>query len=50
MINISVAGGTVGSRLHGNPMYAGRGLTTFTISLASLAIGAASARWMSSSG
>lgn len=39
MINVPVLGGTVGSRLHGNPMYAGRGLVTFTISLAALAIG-----------
>lgn len=39
MINVSVKGGSVGSRLHGNPMYAGRGLATFTISLAALAVG-----------
>lgn len=39
MINFSVQGGTVGSRLHGNPLYAGRGLVTFTTSLAALAVG-----------
>ena len=39
MIDIGVKGGTVGSQLHGNPMYSGRGLVTFTISLAALAIG-----------
>lgn len=39
MIDISVKDGTVGSRLHDNPMYAGRGLLTFTVSLASLAVG-----------
>ncbi|MEU1183597.1 acyl-CoA dehydrogenase family protein [Streptomyces sp. NPDC005820] len=39
MIDIPVKDGTVGSRLHGNPMYAGRGLLTFTVSLASLAVG-----------
>ena len=32
MIDIGVKGGTVGSQLHGNPMYSGRGLVTFTIS------------------
>jgi alkylation response protein AidB-like acyl-CoA dehydrogenase len=39
MIDIPVKDGTVGSQLHGNPMYAGRGLLTFTLSLASLAVG-----------
>ncbi|MER6560591.1 acyl-CoA dehydrogenase family protein [Streptomyces sp. NPDC001027] len=39
MIDIPVKDGTVGSKLHGNPMYAGRGLLTFTVSLASLAVG-----------
>jgi alkylation response protein AidB-like acyl-CoA dehydrogenase len=39
MINFPVKGGTVGSRLHGNPLYAGRGLVTFTTSLAALAVG-----------
>jgi len=39
MIDIGVKDGTLGSQLHGNPMYAGRGLLTFTLSLASLAVG-----------
>jgi len=39
MIDIDVLDGTLGSQLHGNPMYAGRGLLTFTLSLASLAVG-----------
>jgi alkylation response protein AidB-like acyl-CoA dehydrogenase len=41
MIDIDVAGGTPGSRLHGNPMYAGRAMSVFTISLAAVTVGAA---------
>jgi 3-hydroxy-9,10-secoandrosta-1,3,5(10)-triene-9,17-dione monooxygenase len=39
MIDIDVAGGTHGSRLHGNPMYSGRGMTIFTLSLAAVTVG-----------
>lgn len=39
MINFSAQNGTLGSRLHGNSLYAGRGLVTFTTSLAALAVG-----------
>ena len=39
MIDISVTGGTPGSRLHSNPMYAGRGMTIFTLSLAAVTVG-----------
>ncbi len=41
MIDIDVAGGTPGSRLHDNPMYAGRAMSVFTISLAAVTVGAA---------
>jgi 3-hydroxy-9,10-secoandrosta-1,3,5(10)-triene-9,17-dione monooxygenase len=41
MIDIDVGGGTPGSRLHGNPMYAGRAMSVFTISLAAVTVGAA---------
>ena len=36
-----VGGGTPGSRLHGNPMYSGRAISIFTISLAAVTVGAA---------
>jgi len=39
MIDIDVSGGTHGSRLHGNPMYAGRALCVFTMSLAAVMVG-----------
>jgi 3-hydroxy-9,10-secoandrosta-1,3,5(10)-triene-9,17-dione monooxygenase len=41
MLDVEVAGGTPGSRLHGNPMYSGRAVSIFTISLAAVTIGAA---------
>ena len=41
MLDVEVAGGTPGSRLHGNPMYSGRAVSIFTISLAAVMIGAA---------
>ena len=41
MIDIDVSGGTPGSRLHGNPMYSGRAMSVFTISLAAVTVGAA---------
>jgi 3-hydroxy-9,10-secoandrosta-1,3,5(10)-triene-9,17-dione monooxygenase len=41
MIDVDVAGGTVGSELHGNPMYSGRGMTIFTLSLACVMVGGA---------
>src|SRR3954469_202360 len=41
MIDVDVSGGTPGVRLHGNPLYAGRALGPFTMSLAALFIGAA---------
>ena len=41
MIDIEVDGGTPGYRLHGNPMYAGRAMTVFTLSLAAVTVGAA---------
>jgi 3-hydroxy-9,10-secoandrosta-1,3,5(10)-triene-9,17-dione monooxygenase len=41
MIDVDVGGGTPGSRLHGNPMYSGRGMSIFTMSLASVTVGAA---------
>jgi 3-hydroxy-9,10-secoandrosta-1,3,5(10)-triene-9,17-dione monooxygenase len=40
MVNVDVSGGTPGLALHGNPMYVGRALAPFTISLAALALGA----------
>lgn len=39
MVDVDVTGGTVGSRLHGNPLYAGRSLSYFQMELAALAIG-----------
>jgi len=41
MLDVEVGGGTPGSRLHGNPMYSGRAVSIFTISLAAVTIGAA---------
>ena len=41
MLDVDVGGGTPGSRLHGNPMYSGRAVSIFTISLAAVTIGAA---------
>jgi 3-hydroxy-9,10-secoandrosta-1,3,5(10)-triene-9,17-dione monooxygenase len=41
MLDVDVAGGTPGSRLHGNPMYSGRAVAVFTISLAAVSVGAA---------
>ena len=43
MVEADVAGGTPGSRLHGNPMYAGRNRALFQVELAALMIGAAKA-------
>jgi 3-hydroxy-9,10-secoandrosta-1,3,5(10)-triene-9,17-dione monooxygenase len=41
MMDLPVAGGTPGSRLHGNPMYAGRALAFFAAELASIMVGTA---------
>jgi 3-hydroxy-9,10-secoandrosta-1,3,5(10)-triene-9,17-dione monooxygenase len=41
MLDIEVGGGTPGSRLHGNPMYSGRAVAVFTISLGAVTVGAA---------
>ncbi|HVO55043.1 MAG TPA: acyl-CoA dehydrogenase family protein [Solirubrobacterales bacterium] len=41
MLEVDVDGGTPGSELHGNPMYAGRALSFFAIELSAVAIGAA---------
>jgi 3-hydroxy-9,10-secoandrosta-1,3,5(10)-triene-9,17-dione monooxygenase len=41
MVDTDVTGGTPGSRLHGNPMYAGRTLAFFQGELASVMVGAA---------
>jgi 3-hydroxy-9,10-secoandrosta-1,3,5(10)-triene-9,17-dione monooxygenase len=41
MIDIDVGGGTPGSRLHGSPMYSGRAVSIFTLSLAAVTVGAA---------
>jgi 3-hydroxy-9,10-secoandrosta-1,3,5(10)-triene-9,17-dione monooxygenase len=40
MNDIDVRGGTPGSRLHGNPLYGGRAMTIFTLSLAAVTVGA----------
>jgi 3-hydroxy-9,10-secoandrosta-1,3,5(10)-triene-9,17-dione monooxygenase len=40
-VDVDVGGGTPGSRLHGNPMYSGRAVSIFTISLAAVMVGAA---------
>ena len=39
MVDIDVSGGTPGARLHGNPMYIGRGMTIYTMSLAAVTVG-----------
>jgi 3-hydroxy-9,10-secoandrosta-1,3,5(10)-triene-9,17-dione monooxygenase len=39
MVDVNVDGGTPGLRLHGNPMYGGRALGAFTLTLAALAVG-----------
>jgi 3-hydroxy-9,10-secoandrosta-1,3,5(10)-triene-9,17-dione monooxygenase len=41
MLDVDVGGGTPGSRLHGNPMYSGRAVSIFTLSLAAVTVGAA---------
>lgn len=41
MIDVDVSNGSPGSRLHGNPMYAGRALGVFTMCLASVLVGGA---------
>jgi 3-hydroxy-9,10-secoandrosta-1,3,5(10)-triene-9,17-dione monooxygenase len=41
MGDVDVARGTHGSRLHANPMYSGRGMTIFTLSLVAVTVGAA---------
>ena len=41
MADVEVSGGTVGSRLHGNPMYATRGLGFFTMTVGAVMVGAA---------
>jgi 3-hydroxy-9,10-secoandrosta-1,3,5(10)-triene-9,17-dione monooxygenase len=40
MVDIDVTGGTPGSALHGNPMYSGRALNIFAITLGALVVGA----------
>jgi 3-hydroxy-9,10-secoandrosta-1,3,5(10)-triene-9,17-dione monooxygenase len=40
MGDMPVEGGTPGSRLHGNPMYSGRAMVIFTVSLAAVMVGA----------
>lgn len=39
MVDIDVSGGTPGLELHGNPLYCGRALGVFTLSLAAIAVG-----------
>jgi 3-hydroxy-9,10-secoandrosta-1,3,5(10)-triene-9,17-dione monooxygenase len=41
MVDFDVSGGTPGLRLHGNPLYAGRALSCFTLTLAAIMVGAA---------
>jgi 3-hydroxy-9,10-secoandrosta-1,3,5(10)-triene-9,17-dione monooxygenase len=41
MADVDVSGGTVGSRLHGNPMYATRGVGFFTMTVGAVMVGAA---------
>lgn len=41
MADVDVTGGTVGSRLHGNPMYATRGIGFFTMTVGAVMVGAA---------
>jgi 3-hydroxy-9,10-secoandrosta-1,3,5(10)-triene-9,17-dione monooxygenase len=40
LTNVDVSGGTAGARLYGNPLYAGRSLSVFSIVLAALMVGA----------
>jgi alkylation response protein AidB-like acyl-CoA dehydrogenase len=39
MVDMRVEAGTPGAALHGNPMYGGRGLTIFTLTLAAIVVG-----------
>lgn len=41
MVDFDVSGGTPGYELHGNPMYAGRAMAPFTLTLAAAGIGGA---------
>jgi 3-hydroxy-9,10-secoandrosta-1,3,5(10)-triene-9,17-dione monooxygenase len=41
MVDVDVSKGTPGLRLHGNPLYAGRALGCFTMTLAAILVGAA---------
>jgi 3-hydroxy-9,10-secoandrosta-1,3,5(10)-triene-9,17-dione monooxygenase len=41
MVDYDVSGGTPGAALHGNPLYGGRAMGLFTLTLAALGIGAA---------
>ena len=41
MVDFDPSEGTAGLRLHGNPMYAGRSISCFTLSLAAVMVGAA---------
>ena len=41
MVDVDVSEGTPGLGLHGNPLYGGRAISPFTISLASIMVGAA---------
>jgi 3-hydroxy-9,10-secoandrosta-1,3,5(10)-triene-9,17-dione monooxygenase len=41
MVDIDSSEGTPGLRLHGNPMYAGRAISVFTMTLAAILVGAA---------
>ncbi len=41
MADVECSGGTAGSRLHGNPMYATRGIGFFTMTVGSIMVGAA---------
>ena len=41
MVDFDVSDGTPGLRLHGNPLYGGRALACFTLTLAAVMVGAA---------
>ncbi len=41
MVDFDVSGGTPGLRLHGNPLYGGRALACFTMTLGAIMVGAA---------
>jgi 3-hydroxy-9,10-secoandrosta-1,3,5(10)-triene-9,17-dione monooxygenase len=41
MADVNPTGGTVGSKLHGNPMYATRGIGFFTMTVGAIMVGAA---------